>query len=88
MSEKIRLTALEKSRLPDEDVRNSVRFCPRCGREIPADRQLCVFCANTGAIPYPVRSGKKKFLLILSIVAVFFILLVLALFLTRNSGLK
>lgn len=88
MSEKIRLTSRQKPRLPDEDNRDAVRFCPRCGREIPADRTLCLFCENTGAISYPVRSLRKKVILIFSIVIVFLFLLILALFLTRNNGLR
>lgn len=87
MSEKIRLTAQEKPRLPDPDGQNAIRFCPKCGKEIPLDRSTCVFCGNTGAIPYPARSRRKKVILIGVIVLAFLFLLALALFLTRNTGL-
>lgn len=87
MSEKIRLTAQEKSRLPDPDRQNAIRFCPKCGKEIPLDRSTCLFCGNTGAIPYPAQSRRKKVILIGVIVLAFLFLLVLALFLTRNTGL-
>ena len=87
MSEKIRLTAQEKPRLPDPDEQNARRFCPKCGKEIPLDRSTCVFCGNTGAIPYPAQSRKKKVILIGVIVLAFLFLLALALFLTRNTGL-
>ena len=83
MSEKIRLTALEKPRLPEEDHRSVVRFCPKCGREISQDRHLCVFCENSGVISRPLRSRRRKLLTIISIALVFFIILVLALYLTR-----
>ena len=87
MTEKIRLTAQEKPRLPDPDEPNAVRFCPKCGKEIPLDRSTCVFCGNTGAVPYPARSRKIKVILIGVIVMTFLFLLALALFLTRNTGL-
>ncbi|MBQ6342506.1 MAG: hypothetical protein IJI41_05235 [Anaerolineaceae bacterium] len=84
MNEKIRLTALEKSRLPDEDARNVIRFCPNCGREIPPDRQKCVFCENTGAISRPLRPRRRKYLTIILIVIILFVLLLIALYLTRK----
>ncbi|MBQ6505109.1 MAG: hypothetical protein IJI57_14470 [Flexilinea sp.] len=87
MSEKIRLTAQEKPRVPDPDRQNAVRFCPKCGKEIPLDRSACLFCGNTGAIPYPARPRRRKVILIGSIVIIFLFLLALALFLTRNTGL-
>ena len=87
MSEKIHLTAQEKLRLPDPDESHAVRFCPKCGKEIPLDRSTCVFCGNTGAIPYPAQSRRKKVILIGVIVLVFLFLLALALFLTRKTGL-
>ena len=87
MSEKIRLTAREKYRLPDPDRQNAVRFCPKCGKEIPQDRSVCLFCSNTGAIPYPARTRRRKVVLIGLIILTFLFLLALALFLTRNTGL-
>ena len=87
MSEKIRLTAQEKPRLPDPDGQTARRFCPKCGKEIPLDRSTCVFCGNIGAIPFPAQSRRKKVILISVIVLVFLFLLALALCLTRNTGL-
>ena len=69
MSEKKSLTSLESARLPEADRQNARRFCPKCGREIPLDRQQCVFCANTGEIPRPSLSRKKKLLILLIILA-------------------
>lgn len=74
MNGKIRLTAMTETRLPDADQPNAVRFCPKCGREIPADQQICVICANTGEVPRPKLPRKKK-LLIFGAVAVFLLLL-------------
>lgn len=63
MSEKIRLVSQAPARLPDADRHDAVRFCPKCGREIPMDRKACAFCENTGAVPRPVRSRKQKLLI-------------------------
>ena len=60
MSEKISLTAQTVSRLPDPDGETAVRFCPKCGRRIPADRDRCAACANTGEIPRPRLPLKQK----------------------------
>lgn len=78
MSEKIRLAAQAPARLPDADRHDAVRFCPKCGREIPFDRRACAFCENTGAVPRPVRSRKQK-LLILGIVFCVMLFLLFAL---------
>lgn len=75
MSEKIRLASQAPARLPDADLHDAVRFCPKCGREIPLDRRACAFCENTGAIPRPVRSRKQKLLVIGIIFALLLILL-------------
>lgn len=83
MSEKIHLTAQEKSRLPEADVQNAIRFCPKCGRQIPLDQDICAFCKNTGEISRPIQRRRTKVLLILSIILVFILLLLIALFLTR-----
>ena len=64
MSEKKTLTALTAARLPEADRQNAKRFCPKCGREIPLDRQICDFCANTGEIPRPRASLRKKLVLL------------------------
>lgn len=88
MSEKIRLTALEKSRLPEPDRQNVVRFCPKCGREIPLDRNTCFFCENTGAIAHPKQPFGRKILTMVLIISSLLILFTVALFLTRNSGLR
>ena len=63
MSEKIRLASQTPARLPDADRHDAVRFCPKCGREIPMDRRACAFCENTGAVPRPARSRKQKMLI-------------------------
>ena len=75
MSEKIRLSSQTPARLPDADRCDSVRFCPKCGREIPPDRRACVFCENTGAVPRPAQSGKQKLLVFGIIFAVMLVLL-------------
>ena len=58
--EKIRLSAKTSSRLPEADIQDVVRFCPKCGRQIPVGEQLCAFCANTGMIPRPALSRGRK----------------------------
>lgn len=88
MSEKIRLTALEKTRLPDADGRSAVRLCPKCGREIQPDRQICPFCENTGEIPRPHRSRRQKAAALCLIVLVFLLVLFLTLYMTRNTGFR
>ena len=72
MSDKIRLTAETENRLPDlQGGGERVRFCPKCGREIPIDRQLCAFCENETASPVrPKRSLRKKILLLLVLILV------------------
>lgn len=72
MSDKIRLTAETENRLPDlEGGGERVRFCPKCGREIPTDRQLCVYCEGESASPVrPKRSLRKKILLLLVLILV------------------
>ena len=76
MSEKIRLTPLTKNRLPDLDTRDAVRFCPKCGRQILLDRDLCVFCENESEIPRPALPKSKKQLVICLILGVLLLLLV------------
>ena len=78
MSEKIRLASQTPARLPDADRQDAVRFCPKCGREIPLDRRACAFCENTGAMPRPLQSRKQK-LLIFGIIFGVMILLLFAL---------
>jgi len=85
MSEKIRLTAQTKMRIPDTERRDVIRFCPKCGREIPLNRSQCAYCENTGAISRPRKSLKKQLLTILLISLTFLLLLITALFLTRNA---
>ncbi len=83
MSDKIRLTAETENRLPDlEGGGERIRFCPKCGRPIPTDRQLCVYCEGETASPIrPKRSIRRKiFLLLVLIVAL--LLLALPAFLT------
>ena len=75
MSEKIHLASRAPARLPDADRRDAVRFCPKCGREIPLDQKACAFCENTGAVPRPIRSRREKFLIFVIILAVMLILL-------------
>ena len=87
MSEKIRLTAQAKSRLPEMDRQDAIRFCPKCGRKIPLDQSICAFCENTGFISHPRQSLKQKVLTIVLIVTVFLFLLIIALFLTRHTGI-
>lgn len=83
MSEKIHLTSQQKARLPDPDVHNAIRFCPKCGREIPADRQQCAFCENKGTISRPKTSFRSAVLIILLIVFILFFTLLAALYVTR-----
>ena len=72
MSDKIRLTPETENRLPDlEGGGERVRFCPKCGREIPIDRQLCVYCEGESASPVrPKRSIRKKILLLLVLILI------------------
>lgn len=79
------LTPQAKNRLPEVDEPDVIRFCPKCGREIPVDRQYCVSCGNTGAIPRPVQSRKQKFLMICAVTAVMFLLLLGMVFFTRGE---
>lgn len=88
MSEKVRLTAQEQVRLPEVDRQNVIRFCPKCGREIPLDRQLCAFCGNNGKFSRHELPKRKKALFIFLIMAVFLVLFLITLFMTRNTGLK
>ena len=79
------LTPQAKNRLPEVDEPDVIRFCPKCGREIPVDRQYCVFCGNTGAIPRPARSRKQKLILLCAVAASMLLLLLgMALF-TRGE---
>ena len=88
MSEKIHLTVQDRFSLPDDERQNAIRFCPKCGREIPLDRKICAFCENTGKISRPVLPKKEKIKIVFLISVVFLFLLLFALFLTRNTGLK
>ena len=76
MSDKIRLTPETENRLPDlQGGGERVRFCPKCGREIPIDRQLCVYCEGESASPVrPKRSLRKKILLLLVLILAVFLL--------------
>ena len=87
MSEKIRLTPQEASRVPELDRQNLTRFCPKCGREIPLDRKACAYCENTGAVHTVSRSNGKKAIAVILIAVICLFLLTLTLFLTRNTGL-
>ena len=86
MSDKIRLTAETENRLPDlEGGGERVRFCPKCGREIPIDRQICVYCEGENAVPVrPKRSLRKKILL-LAVLILALLLLALPAFLSGAS---
>ena len=75
MSEKIRLTPQAQSRLPEADRQDVTRFCPKCGRKIPPDRQACAFCENTGAIPRPRLSGKMKAGILAAVVLILLLML-------------
>ena len=88
MSEKVHLTVQEPARLPEIDHQDVIRFCPKCGREIPLDRQLCAFCGNNGKFSRHDLPKRQKALLILLIIAVFLVLFLAALFVTRNTGLR
>ena len=83
MSDKIRLTPETENRLPDlQGGGERVRFCPKCGREIPIDRQLCVYCEGESASPVrPKRPLRGKILLLLVLILVL-LLLALPAFLT------
>ena len=84
MTEKIRLTPLTKNRLPDLDTRDAVRFCPKCGRKIALDRNLCVFCENESEIPRPTLPKSKKQLVICLVLAVLLLLLVSLILFSRT----
>ena len=86
MSDKIRLTAETENRLPDlQGGGERVRFCPKCGREIPIDRQLCVYCEHETASPVrPKRSIRGKILLFLVLILIL-LFLALPAFLTGAS---
>ena len=86
MSSKIRLTAETENRLPDlQGGGERVRFCPKCGREIPTDRQLCVYCEGASASPVrPKRSIRGKILLFLVLILIL-LFLALPAFLTGAS---
>ncbi len=86
MSEKIRLTALEASRLPDPDSSSAARFCPKCGRQIPLEQNICVFCGNTGAIPRPKLPRRQKLLILTAVVILLLILLFVLDFAIRSAG--
>ena len=88
MSETVHLTSREKTRLPEGDRSDAIRFCPKCGREIPPDRQVCDFCGNTGEIPHPSLPRRKKLLILVLTLLCLLILLTASLFLTRRAGLK
>ena len=83
MSSPTRLTAETENRLPDlEGGGERVRFCPKCGREIPIDRQICVYCEGENAVPVrPKRSLRKKILL-LAVLILALLLLALPAFLS------
>ena len=76
MSSPTRLTAETENRLPDlEGGGERVRFCPKCGREIPIDRQLCVYCEGESASPVrPKRSLRGKILLLLVLILILLLL--------------
>ena len=76
MSDKIRLTPETENRLPDlQGGGERVRFCPKCGREIPIDRQLCVYCEGESASPVrPKRSLRRKILLLLVLILALFLI--------------
>ena len=76
MNEKIRLTALVKTRLPDAERTDAQRFCPKCGREIPPERNVCVFCENSGEIPRP-KLPRRHRIIILCLIFIFLFLLFL-----------
>ena len=86
MSEKIRLASQVPARLPDADRQDAVRFCPKCGRQIPLDRKACAFCENTGAVPRPVRPLKQKLLLFGVILGVLLFLLFALDLVIRTAG--
>ena len=84
MAEKIHLTPLTKTRLPDLDSRDAVRFCPKCGRQIALDRDLCVFCEEEGELPRPALPKRKKQLVFCLILAVLLLLLLSLVLFSRN----
>jgi predicted nucleic acid-binding Zn ribbon protein len=84
MSEKIRLTPLTKTRLPDLDARDAVRFCPKCGRQIPLDRNLCVFCEDESDLPRPSLPKRQKQLVFCLILTVLLLLLLILILFSRT----
>lgn len=86
MSEKIRLTAQPYNRLPDLDGESAVRFCPKCGRRIPPEQQLCAFCANTHEIPRPKLPRKTKLLILGALILMLLVLLLGLDFAVRSAG--
>ncbi len=66
MSEKIRLTARSENRLPVSDSGERLRFCPKCGRQISTEREICGFCEkDAAALPRPKTPRLKKVLILL-----------------------
>ena len=86
MTSKIRLTPETENRLPDlQGGGERVRFCPKCGREIPIERQLCAFCENETASPVrPKRPLRKKILLLLVLILALFLLAIPAFLTSAN----
>ncbi len=86
MHEKVRLTPKVKSRLPEGNRQNVTRFCPKCGREIPLDRQACAFCENTGAIPRPSLSRRTKMMILAGVILGLLVLLFVMDWMIRSIG--
>ena len=84
MSEKIHLTPQVQSRPPELEEQNVTRFCPKCGREIPLNRQICAFCENDGSIPLPRRSGREKLKIAAAILLLLLLLLLAAVLFADN----
>ncbi len=86
MSERIRLTPEIRTRLPEAERQDVTRFCPKCGREIPLDRQACAFCENTGAIPRPGLSRRTKTMVLAGVILLLLVLLFVLDWMIRSAG--
>lgn len=85
MNEKIRLTPESENRLPASNSGERVRFCPKCGRRIAVDHEICGFCEKDAAAPQRPKAPRLKKALILAALALALLLLAVPAFLTGAS---
>ncbi len=85
MSGKIRLTPQSENRLPACGGGERIRFCPKCGRRISAEREICGFCEKDAAAPLRPKAPRLKKLLILAALLLGLLLLAVPAFLSGAS---